>query len=144
MTGRYATTIEAWTSERMGGHTSPISITSHAIERCRQRVAPALNFVQTQTLLTTMVAQGRVRPTPRKWTRKNTSPRPGLRFVYWSELPDVCGLVVNRTLVTVLTRRTCKSLRLGNDRQSHYAMHKRRQQYIDEDRPSMELVEDNQ
>jgi hypothetical protein len=45
-----------------------------------------------------------VRPHPRRWMRGHVRLTPGLRFIYWSELPGVCGLAVGSTLVTVVTR----------------------------------------
>ena len=32
----------------------------------------------------------------------------GLRFVYWSERSDVCALVIDGAVVTVLTRALCR------------------------------------
>ena len=112
------TMVNTWFSEKLRESIPPISITGHAIERCQQRVAAALTRYEVRGLLSTMVSAGRTRTTPRKWTKRSVSSAPGLRFLYWSELPDVCGLVVDRTLVTVLTRDSCSASRLSDRRRS--------------------------
>lgn len=33
---------------------------------------------------------------------------PGLRFVYWAEKSDVCVLVLDGTVITILTRTLCR------------------------------------
>ena len=139
---RYMTMVNTWSSEKLRKSVSPISITGHAIERCQQRVAAALTRHEVRGLLSTMVSAGRTRTTPRKWTKRSVSPAPGLRFLYWSELPDVCGLVVGRTLVTVLTRDSCSTSRLSDRRRSPSSLHRRRQRHIDEERFLREPVED--
>jgi hypothetical protein len=41
------------------------------------------------------------------WPRQRD---PGLRFVYWSGLPDICALLLDGAVVTVLTREMFRSL----------------------------------
>ena len=142
MAERYITMVNGWFPERLRKGISPISITGHAIERCQQRVAAALTFGETRDLLSTMVSSGRTRETPRKWTKRSVSPAPGLGFVYWAELPDVCGLVVGHTLVTVLTRDLCKRTRRSNPRGSPSGLHKQRPRHIDEEQFLREPAED--
>jgi hypothetical protein len=79
-------------------------ISKHAIERCRQRVGTELSDAGAAALLGRLVAKGRARPTPRRWMRGKVAQTPGLRFIYWSDLPDVCALAVRSTIVTVVTR----------------------------------------
>jgi len=79
-------------------------ISQHAIERCRQRVGPQLSDAGAAVLLGRLAAEGRARPTPRRWMRGKVAQTPGLRFIYWSDLPDVCALAVQSTIVTVVTR----------------------------------------
>jgi hypothetical protein len=57
-----------------------------------------------------MVSLGRVRSTPRHWMR-DIKQTPGLRYLYWAELPGVCGLVLDGALLTLITRELCKSER---------------------------------
>jgi hypothetical protein len=79
-------------------------ISQHAIERCRQRVGTQLSDAGAAALLGRLAAKGRARPTPRRWMRGKVAQTPGLRFIYWSDLPDVCALAVRSTIVTVITR----------------------------------------
>ena len=111
MSERYSTIIKTWSPESRGTITSSVVVTQHAIERCQQRVAPSLSRDEAHALLLAMLSRGRSRATPRKWTKGSVSPTQKLRFVYWSELPDVCGLVVDHTLVTVVTRPMCRRQR---------------------------------
>ena len=142
MAGRYITMVNAWPNEKLRRGISPITITGHAIDRCQQRVAAALTRHEVRGLLTTMVSEGRNRTTPRKWTKRSVFPTPGLSFVYWFELPDVCGLVVGRALVTVLTRDSCRMPRLSSRHRSPSGLSKRRKRHIDEERFPREPVED--
>lgn len=142
MAERYIEMVNAWPPEKLRKGISPISITGHAIERCQQRVAAALTRHEVRGLLTTMVSEGRTRTTPRKWTKRSVSPAPGLSFVYWSELPDVCGLVVGRALVTVLTRDSCRMTRPSSRLRSPSGLYKLRKRHIDEERFPREPVED--
>jgi hypothetical protein len=84
--------------------TCRFAITAHAVKRCQQRIAPQLSRASANELLGRLASEGRVRPHPRRWMRGHVRLTPGLRFIYWSELPGVCGLAVGSTLVTVVTR----------------------------------------
>ena len=139
---RYTSMVNTWSPQKLAKGISPISITGHAIERCQQRVASALTRDEVIELLCTMVSAGRTRTTPRKWTKRSVSPAPGLRFLYWAELPDVCGLVVGRTLVTVLTRDSCGTGRLSDRHRPTSGLHKRRQRHTDQERFLRGPVED--
>lgn len=84
-----------------------VRITDHVVQRYRQRVDPRATAAEARLALARMVSLGRVRSTPRHWMR-NVNQTPGLVFLYWAELPGVCGLVVNGALVTVVTRELCR------------------------------------
>lgn len=77
-------------------------ISRHAAERWQQRVDGRTTITVASAEVEDFVAEGRVRPTPRHWTQ--TRPGPGLRFVYNAKRPDVCALVLDGTVVTVVTR----------------------------------------
>jgi hypothetical protein len=85
-----------------------IRISAHAVERYRLRVAPNSSLAAARFALEQMTVAGNLRPRPRHWTR-NVSPTPGLRFLYWAELPSVCGLVLDGVLMTVVTRELCRA-----------------------------------
>jgi hypothetical protein len=40
---------------------------------------------------------------------RNVKKTPGLRFIYWAELPGVCGLVLDGALITLVTRELFRS-----------------------------------
>jgi hypothetical protein len=85
-----------------------IRISAHAVERYCLRVAPNASAADARFALEQMAVAGNLRPRPRHWTR-NVSPTPGLRFLYWAELPRVCGLVLDGVLITVVTRELCRT-----------------------------------
>ena len=128
---RYAKIVKAWPPEKLMRGVSSVSITEHAIARCQQRVTGSLTRDETRGLLSMMVSLGRTRATPRKWTKQTVSPAPGLRFLYWSELPDVCGLILGRTLVTVLTQDKRTPSRVGGRRRSLPGLHRRKRRHSD-------------
>ena len=142
MAERYTAMVNAWSPSKWRTGTPRVFVALHAIERCQQRVAPDLTIDEIRALLLTMVSSGRVRTTPRKWMKGSVSLTPGLRFVYWSELPDVCGLVRDGTLVTVVTRTTCRRPLPTNPPFLDYLQRKHRQSFIHEDQFSRESVED--
>jgi hypothetical protein len=84
-----------------------VRITDHVIQRYRHRVDPEATVGQARLVLGRMVSLGHVRSTPRHWMR-NVNQSPGLVFLYWAELPGVCGLVINGALVTLVTRELCR------------------------------------
>jgi hypothetical protein len=85
-----------------------VRITNHAIERYRNRVDPRASHDEARLVLSRMISSGRARSTPRHWMR-HVSRTPGLVFLYWSDLPGVCGLVLNGALITILTREVCNA-----------------------------------
>lgn len=87
--------------------TAQIRLSAHSIDRWRERVDPNASEVEARLSLGQLISMGRTRATPRHWT--DVDPAPGLRFVYWSERPSVCALVIDRVVVTVLTRGVCRS-----------------------------------
>lgn len=78
-------------------------VSTHAIERYRERVDPAASPNEARVALHRFLCLGRNRPRPRHWMR-GQRPAPGLSFVYWSGCPDACLLVKEGAVVTVKTR----------------------------------------
>jgi hypothetical protein len=87
-----------------------VRLTQHAIDRYRQRVDPTATPAQARLVLGRLVCLGRVRSTPRHWMR-HVHKTPGLLYVYWAELPGVCALVLDGSLITLITRELCRSQR---------------------------------
>jgi hypothetical protein len=83
-----------------------VRVSAHACVRWCERVDPAASDREAWLALHDLVARGRHRPTPRHWTVAR--PQPGLVFVYLAERPDVCALVCDGAVVTVLTRTLCR------------------------------------
>jgi hypothetical protein len=82
-------------------------LTRHAVDRYLERVEPGLSRAEASRRLSTVVSLGRFRPTPRHWMR-DVKWSPGLRFLYWAGEPNVCALIREGAVVTVLTRRLCR------------------------------------
>jgi len=89
-------------------------ISSHAVTRYQERVDQGASRLEARLALQQLVAQGRVRPTPRHWMRDRFY-QPGVCFIYWSGRPGVCALLVDDAVVTVKTRALCQ----GTPRPQH-------------------------
>jgi hypothetical protein len=90
-------------------------VSRHAIQRYLERVDDSLSPAKARRAVQEILRAGRSRSTPRRWTQ-HVRATPGLRFVYWHERPDICLLVLDGTVVTVLTRaRSRDALRDGTD-----------------------------
>jgi len=79
-------------------------ISEHATARFIQRVAPKIPDSNAVKIFQLLVTQGRTRATPRWWMKHKVTMTSGMRFVYWACLPDVCAVVRNGTVVTVMTK----------------------------------------
>lgn len=82
-----------------------IRLTRHAVQRWCQRVEQCDQVDDGelgQLRLAEFVAHAHRRSRPRHWT--DVEAVPGLSFLYWAEHPDVCALVINNAVVTVLAR----------------------------------------
>ena len=89
---------------------SSLVLTAHAVARYRERVDRGASQLEARLALGALVARGRARTTPRHWMRADVKPAPGVRFIYWSSQPDVCAVVRDGCVVTVLTRRLCRGV----------------------------------
>lgn len=84
---------------------NPIRISSHAIARYSERVDRSAARTAAFQAIAEMLAAGTVRTTPRWWTTCRLEP--GTRLVYSAVNPDVCLIVKNDTVVTLVTRDLC-------------------------------------
>ncbi len=89
--------------------TDRFQISEHATNRFIQRVAPKIPDSSAVKIFQCLVTQGRTRATPRWWMKHKITITPGMRFLYWAHLPDVCAIVRNGTVVTVMTKSMFKS-----------------------------------
>jgi hypothetical protein len=83
-------------------------ITRHAIDRYIGRVDHAASHDEAQRCIARIIEGGHVRSTPRHWMRAGARLTPGLRFVYWAGQADVCLLVLDGAVITVITRALCR------------------------------------
>lgn len=108
MAERYREALTDWIPAATDARPTHLAVTLHAVERCQERAAPMHSHFHVRQLLEDMAAQGHVRKTPRRWMRSQVTLTPGLRFLYWSDLPDICALVIGTSIVTVITRAMCR------------------------------------
>lgn len=87
-------------------------ITEHAIQRYITRVDGSASKEEARSRVEWIITRGRIRSTPRHWMRSSSRTTPGLRYVYCWQQPDVCALVLDGAVVTVLTHELCRPLRL--------------------------------
>lgn len=91
----------------MNGHTTSLNaaaVALHAAERWMQRVDRGASLREANFALRRFVSLGRARPNPRHWMRGQVRQEPGTVFVYNAERPDVCAILIDGVVVTVLTR----------------------------------------
>ena len=108
-----------------------LAISHHACRRYVERVDPSVTPLQARRELRRLARCARSRATPRHWMRVCAPPDCGLRFLYPAELPGVCFLVREMTLVTVFTRDCARtwatpSRELRPDRLERRASHSHR------------------
>jgi hypothetical protein len=84
---------------------SPVRISSHAIDRYRDRVDLKADRRSAFAAIGAMLAAGTVRTTPHWWTTCRLEP--DTRLVYSAVNPDVCLIIKNGTVVTLVTRALC-------------------------------------
>ena len=79
-------------------------ISRHAVDRYRQRVA---DVTPTEAIrrLAELASDSTRRPTPRRWTE--VAPGPGVLFLYPHADSDICLVMKDETIVTVLSRVVC-------------------------------------
>jgi len=91
----------------LGG--SPIRISRHAIDHYSERVDRTAGRSVAGLAIADMLAAGTVRTTPRWWTTCRLEP--GIRLVYSAVNPDVCLIIKDAIVVTLVTRELCAPAR---------------------------------
>ena len=87
----------------LGGQ--PIRITTHALDRFQERMNRGASRQDAFAAMRELLAYGLVRTSPRWWTSGRVEA--GTRYVYSDLDPDVCLVVVDDAVATVLTRQLC-------------------------------------
>jgi hypothetical protein len=80
-------------------------ITAHAITRYQQRVDPTASRREALRAIREMLGHARRRSRPRHWTKVTT--RPGCRYLYSADHPDVCLVLRGGAVITVFSRAGC-------------------------------------
>lgn len=80
-------------------------VTAHAITRYQERVAPAASRKDALRAIREILGHARSRSRPRLWTKVNV--RPGCRYLYSADHPDVCLVLRGGAVVTVFSRTSC-------------------------------------
>jgi hypothetical protein len=88
---------------------SHIRISRHAINRYSERVDCTADRSVAFQAIAAALAAGTVRTTPRWWTTCRLAP--GTRLVYSAVSPDLCLIIKNGTVVTLVTRELCARAR---------------------------------
>jgi hypothetical protein len=84
----------------------------HSIQRYQQRVAPGTSSHAAARRLTELAADATCRPRPRHWTP--APPWPGTTFLYPHARPDLCLIVREDVVVTVVDRASAKQWASSN------------------------------
>lgn len=90
------------------------AITAHSVERWQQRVDPDASWLSAHLAIRRFLRQARVRPTPRHWQRRPSTP--GTTYAYCARQPGICIILAKGKAVTVITRdsgRTAPPLSLA-------------------------------
>ena len=74
----------------------------HAVQRFRERVEPGASIATAMRCLGELASDATRRSQPRHWTP--VRPAPGVSFVYPHARPDVCLIVRDDVVVTVVDR----------------------------------------
>jgi hypothetical protein len=81
-------------------------LSHHSIERFQQRVAPEASYLSAARQLSVLAGDATSRPWPRHWTP--VSPSPGTTFLYPHARPDLCLIVRERVVITVVDRASAR------------------------------------
>jgi hypothetical protein len=87
---------------------TPARMTTHLVDRYLERVDPSTTRHEARRRLNEFLRCGKARVTPRHWMAE-VRPGPGKQFVFWSEEPGVCIVVVDGAAVTLLTRQLVRT-----------------------------------
>lgn len=86
-----------------------VRISKHAVQRYQERVDPAAPAGVAAGAIRQILSTGSARTQPRHWTTCRVEP--GMRFVYAANRADVCLVLRDSTVVTILTVQVCAAPR---------------------------------
>lgn len=90
----------------------PLHISQHAITRYIERVDRSASRGEARLVMMRLFSEGRARANPRHWMRRDgIRPQPGLLFVYCARQPQLCLLLREGVVLTVITRSMCATPR---------------------------------
>lgn len=81
-------------------------LSHHSIERFQRRVAPEASHLSAARQLSDLAGDAKCRPRPRHWTPASASP--GTTFLYPHARPDLCLIVREGVVVTVVDRASAR------------------------------------
>jgi hypothetical protein len=84
-----------------------VCISAHVTQRYQERVDRSASSIEARLAVMQIASLGKARCVPRHWMRGDVEPSPGLTFVVWSQRPDLCLLVRDGIVVTLITRAMC-------------------------------------
>ena len=82
-------------------------VTAHAIERYQDRVDSCVSRREALRAIREILARANRRSRPRHWTKVDA--RPGCRYLYSADHPDVCLVLRGGAVVTVFSRASCSA-----------------------------------
>jgi hypothetical protein len=85
-----------------------VEVSSHAVDRYVQRVDSHASRQEARLAVMQIASLGRLRAVPRHWLRRHVQPCCGLLFLTWNHRPEICLLVRDGVVVTVITRAMCE------------------------------------
>jgi hypothetical protein len=86
---------------------SRVVVSTHAVKRYQERVDRSASLTEARLAIAQIASLGKARSVPRHWMRGDVEPSPGLVFLIWSRRPDLCLLVRDGVVVTLITRAMC-------------------------------------
>jgi hypothetical protein len=82
-------------------------VTAHAIERYQDRVDSCVSRREALRAIREILAGANRRSRPRHWTKVDA--RPGCRYLYSADHPDICLVLRGGAVVTVFSRASCSA-----------------------------------
>ena len=82
-------------------------VTAHAIERYQDRVDSCVSRREALRAIREILARANRRSRPRHWTKVDA--RPGCRYLYSADHPDICLVLRGGAVVTVFSRASCSA-----------------------------------
>jgi hypothetical protein len=118
-----------------------IRISQHAIQRYQERVDASSSVAGALGAMRQILTTGASRPRPRNWTTSRTEP--GMRWIYTADRRDICLVVRNSTVVTVLTVELCAQSQDGGSYAPTPHRPRRWQQRLEDEADINEPLPDN-